>query len=101
MQEDKVLYSEKVSAGKRTYFLDVKENHQGTQILKITESRKNGGEFIRSNIMIFQEDFDKLFDAIKSIKQYIEENPSSQPNKVFPAKDYNASFDSQEEDINF
>ena len=101
MQEDKVLYSEKVSAGKRTYFLDVKENHQGTQILKITESRKNSGEFIRSNIMIFQEDFEKIFDALKNIKQYIEDNPSSQPNKVFPTKDYNSNLDNQEEDLSF
>ncbi len=71
-QDDKVLHTEKVPAGKRTYFLDVKENHQGTRILKITESRKNDGEFIRHSIMIFQEDFDKIFDAFEKVKNYIQ-----------------------------
>ena len=84
MQDDKTLFTEKVPAGKRTYFLDVKENHQGSQIFKITESRKNNGEFIRHSVMIFQEDFDKIFEAFQKVKEYIQENPSSQPNRTFP-----------------
>jgi hypothetical protein len=71
MQDDKVLFTEKVPAGKRTYFFDVKENHQGSRILKITESRKNDGEFIRHSVMIFQEDFDKIFEAFEKAKSFI------------------------------
>lgn len=71
MQEDKVLFTEKVSAGKRTYFLDVKEDHKGSKILKVTESRKNDGEFIRHSVMIFQEDFDKIFEALEKAKGFI------------------------------
>ena len=67
-----MLFTEKVPAGKRTYFFDVKENHQGSRILKITESRKNDGEFIRHSIMIFQEDFDKIFVAFEKAKNYIQ-----------------------------
>lgn len=77
MQDDKVLFTEKVSAGKRTYFFDVKENHQGTRILKITESRKNDGEFIRHSVMIFQEDFDKIFDAFDKAKGFIQSSTES------------------------
>lgn len=101
MQEDKTLFTEKVAAGKRTYFLDVKENHQGVQILKITESRKNNGEFIRHSIMVFQEDFDKIFEALQNVKQYIQDNPSKQPNRVFPTSDYSGSNSTKEEDLSF
>lgn len=116
MQDDKTLFTEKVSAGKRTYFLDVKENHQGTQIFKLTESRKNNGEFIRHSIMVFQEDFDKIFEALEKIKQYIAENPSSRPNREYPpkeeypskenngnsgAEDFNSKFNSKDEDLSF
>lgn len=102
MQDDKTLFTEKVTAGKRTYFLDVKENHQGTQILKITESRKNNGEFVRHSIMVFQEDFDKLFEALQSVKQFIQDNPSSQPNRTYPSPEQQApSQDFKEEDLSF
>jgi len=72
MQDDKVLFSEKVSAGKRTYFFDVKEDRTGSKILKITESRKNDGEFIRHSVLIFQEDFNKIFDAFEKSKNFIQ-----------------------------
>lgn len=72
MFEDKTLFTEKVAAGKRTYFLDLKENQQGSRLLKITESRKNEGEFIRNSILIFQEDFDKIFEALEKIKSEIQ-----------------------------
>ncbi len=71
MFDDKTLFSEKVAAGKRTYFFDLKENQQGSRLLKITESRKNEGEFIRNSILIFQEDFDKVFEAMDKVKAEI------------------------------
>ncbi len=79
MFEDKTLFTEKVLAGKRTYFFDLKENQQGSKILKITESRKNDGEFIRHSVLIFQEDFGKIFDAIEKIKAQI--GPLPEPKK--------------------
>lgn len=71
--QDKDLYSEKVPAGKRTYFIDLKEKHNGDHVVKITESRKNGEEFIRTTVMIFQEDFEKFFDALDRVKTHIRE----------------------------
>lgn len=108
MQDDKTLFTEKVPAGKRTYFLDVKENHQGSQILKITESRKNNGEFVRHSVMVFQEDFDKIFEAFQKVKEYIQENPSSQPNRTFPTNQnippedkVENKIEDKEEDLSF
>lgn len=96
MQDDKTLFTEKVSAGKRTYFLDVKENHQGTHIFKLTESRKNNGEYIRHSVMVFQEDFEKIFEALEKVKQFIAENPSSRPNREYPPKDEYRSNENNE-----
>ena len=79
MFDDKTLHTEKVPAGKRTYFFDLKENQQGSKILKITESRKNDGEFIRHSILIFQEDFRKIFDAMDKIREKI--GPLPEPEK--------------------
>ncbi len=74
MQEDKNLFTEKVPAGKRTYFLDVMENHKGHKYIKFTESRANDGEYIRSTVRIFQEDFDKIFAGFDKMKDFIQSN---------------------------
>lgn len=66
--QDKDIFTEKVAAGKRTYFIDLKEKQNGDRVLKITESGKNEGEFIRSTVMIFQEDFEKFFTALDRVK---------------------------------
>jgi hypothetical protein len=42
-------------------------------LVKITESRKNEGEAIRSTVMIFQEDFDKFFEAMDKIRNNIKQ----------------------------
>lgn len=74
MQDDKVLFTEKVPAGKRTYFLDVVENFKGHKYLKFTESRANDGQYIGQSLRIFQEDFDKIFNALDSVKGYLDAN---------------------------
>jgi hypothetical protein len=66
-KQDKDLYNEKVMACKRTYFLDLKEKYNCDRVIKITESRKNGEESSRSTVMIFQEDFDKFFEALDKV----------------------------------
>ncbi len=72
MQDDKNLFTEKVPAGKRSYFLDVMENHKGHRYIKFTESRANDGEYIRHTVRIFQEDFDKIFDSFEKMKAFIQ-----------------------------
>lgn len=57
MTEDrKELFSEKVPAGRRTYFFDVKESVDGDKYLVISESRYAGGEsHERHRVMVFEE----------------------------------------------
>ena len=77
MQEDKNLFTEKVPAGKRTYFIDVLQNHKGHKYIKFTESRLNEGEFIRQSLRIYQEDFDKIFEAFENVKQFVGETSAN------------------------
>ena len=73
--EHEKIYSDKVLAGNRTYFLDLKKTVAGKLYLQITESRKvEEGKFERHNILIFQDDipnfqfaFEKLFNKYKSL----------------------------------
>jgi len=73
---NELIYENRVKAGKRTYFFDVKKTNEGFPYLEITESRKQeDGKFLRTNIMLFHEDignfneelsyvFDKFFKDI-------------------------------------
>jgi len=68
--ERKELFSERVPAGSRTYFFDVKESADGIKYLVISESRQMGGESYEHNrVMVFQEHlvaFDEGFnEAVK------------------------------------
>lgn len=69
MFDDKIIVSEKVAAGRRTYFIDLKETKQGDKLLKITESKKNDGDFVRHSVLIYEEDFDKIFEALAKIRE--------------------------------
>jgi len=93
MQDDKNLFTEKVPAGKRTYFIDVMENHKGHKYIKFTESRANDGQFIRHTVRIFQEDFDKIFEAMEKTKGFVQ---SSTPPSVT-----NPTTETREEDLSF
>ena len=101
MQDDKNLFTEKVPAGKRTYFMDVMENFKGHKYLKFTESRASEGEFIRHTIRIFQEDFDKVFNALEKVKDYIQSNPPVETNPINPVKEENKKTEDKEEDLSF
>ncbi len=53
------VYSERLSAGTRTYFFNVKENRAGDLFLNLVESKKHGETgFERHQVIIFKEDID-------------------------------------------
>ena len=74
MFDDKEIESLKVSAGRRLYFIDVKEAKDGSRILKLTEGKKmEDGSFDRHRILIYQEDVHKVIEAIKSVMHHFPE----------------------------
>lgn len=65
---NKELFSRQVSAGRRTYFIDLKQSKTGERYLKISESKHIvGDKFERHQIMLHQEHSDAFFEALAEV----------------------------------
>ena len=77
--EKDIVLSKTIKAGKRIYYLDVKEDRRGEMFLSITESKKivsGEGEnakvsFEKHKIFLHKEDFEKFADGLHEMIQYI------------------------------
>jgi hypothetical protein len=79
--ENDYIFSKTILAGKRIYYLDVKQNRKGDLFLVITESKKITNEndpqnvyFEKHKIFLYKEDFEKFSDALNEIIDYIKRN---------------------------
>ncbi len=61
---DKEIYSTRLRAGRKTYFLDVKEGDDGEAYLKLTESRKAGDAFEQSRIVVNKQHAEDLLESM-------------------------------------
>jgi len=63
------IYSQRVRAGKRTYFFDVKSTRSNDYYLTITESKRrykdDGFYYEKHKIFLYKEDFDKFITALQ------------------------------------
>jgi aspartate/glutamate racemase len=68
------VYSQRVRAGKRTYFFDVKATRSTEDYyIIITESRRMGEEkYEKHKIFLYKEDFQKFMDALKETITHVE-----------------------------
>ena len=80
MEENKTngrdeIYSEKVKAGKRTYFFDVKSTRSNDYYLTITESKKrfkeDGFTYEKHKIFLYKEDFNKFMEALNNTVNHV------------------------------
>ncbi len=63
--EKQMLFTETVKGESRTFFFDLKEASNGKPYLCINESSKDKeGDFKRSRIFVFEEDFEKFASAV-------------------------------------
>jgi len=68
-ESKKELFSDKVIAGSRTYYFDLKESVQGAKYLVISESKENEQRsFDHHRVMVFEE---HLLDFYKSFRNAI------------------------------
>lgn len=68
------IYSSRASAGRRTYFFNVKENRNGDLFLNIVESKKNGeSDFERHSLIVFKEDLDNFLEGFDKAIRFIRE----------------------------
>ncbi len=62
------MYSTRILAGHRIYFLDVKQNRRGEYYLVISEKRRTAeGDTVKHRVMIFQEDVEKFRKALDEV----------------------------------
>jgi hypothetical protein len=68
------LFSEKVLAGKRTYFFDIQYTVNEYLYLTITEAEKTTeNSFVRNKIMISEEDFHPFLHVLNKIEEYFKQ----------------------------
>ena len=94
MEENKTngrdeIFSEKVKAGKRTYFFDVKATRSNDYYLTITESKKrfkeDGFTYEKHKIFLYKEDFNKFLEALNNTVDHVK-------NELMPDVDF-SQFD--------
>ncbi len=94
------IFSEKVKAGKRTYFFDVKSTRSNDFYLTITESKKRfnkddeGFTYEKHKIFLYKEDFNKFLEALNNTVNHVK-------NELMPGVDFDA-FDNHrdKEEVN-
>ncbi|MEM6630374.1 MAG: DUF3276 family protein [Bacteroidota bacterium] len=68
MQGREEVYSEKIRAGKRTYFFDVRATRSNDYYITITESKRkyNGRGYDKHKIFLYKEDFNKFLSTLQT-----------------------------------
>ena len=76
--ENVEIYSQRIKAGKRTYFFDVKSTRSNDYYLTITESKKRfkdeGFYYEKHKIFLYKEDFEKFSEGLTDVISYIKSN---------------------------
>jgi hypothetical protein len=76
VKDQQIFYSKVIKAGKRIYYLDMKQSRYGDYYLAITESKKTvmGVDpsaqvvsFEKHKIFLYKEDFDNFLDGIHEL----------------------------------
>ena len=75
MQGRDEVYSEKIRAGKRTYFFDVRSTRSNDYYITITESKRrfNGRGYDKHKIFLYKEDFNKFVNALNNTVSHVKE----------------------------
>ena len=75
MEDREQIYSNRVRAGKRTYFFDVRATRANDYYLTITESRRHaegeGFTYEKHKLFLYKEDFDKFIEALKDTVDHV------------------------------
>lgn len=77
MRDRRELFSQKVRAESRTYFLDVKETRNGSKYLVISESRERGGNQERNRVWVFEEHLESFYAALTQVVDFLDLNPKT------------------------
>ena len=77
MEDKDVVYSKKLKAGKRTYFMDVKLSRNRLYYVTVTESVKqhenndDDPEFKKFRVIVYPEDFNNFLDSLTEVIDHV------------------------------
>jgi len=81
------LFTTQVVLDNRSYFFNVKENRTGDVFLQVVESKnKDGSNFDRHAIVVFEEDMQKFFKGLETSLQFIEKDKKEKKKKAAEKK---------------
>lgn len=90
------IYSQKIRAGKRTYFLDVKTTRRNDFYLTITESKKRFNRdgryfFEKHKIFLYKEDLERFVRSLNKMADFIRKHQGDLDNynRMNHEEDYN------------
>ena len=94
MQGRDEVYSEKIRAGKRTYFFDVRSTRSNDYYITITESKRrfNGRGYDKHKIFLYKEDFNKFLASLTKTIDHVK-------TELMPDYDYD-EFDRRDREYN-
>ncbi|MFN5538523.1 MAG: DUF3276 family protein [Candidatus Melainabacteria bacterium] len=73
------IFSEKVYAGKRTYYFDLNETSNGGKCLVISERKLTDGEYNeRYKIMVFEENLIEFWKGLNRVVEYVVQEKTSE-----------------------
>ncbi len=86
-RDTKIIFSRSIKAGKRIYYLDVKQSRNGEYFLAITESKKRvvGTDenaqltYEKHKIFLYKEDFEKFMMGMNDVIAFINESNAANP----------------------
>ncbi len=87
------VYSEKIRAGKRTYFFDVRSTRSNDYYITITESKRrfNGRGYDKHKIFLYKEDFNKFIASLNKTVDHVK-------TELMPDYDYD-EFDRRRDEL--
>ncbi|MDQ3073234.1 MAG: PUR family DNA/RNA-binding protein [Bacteroidota bacterium] len=67
------VFSRRIKAGKRTYFMDVKATRGNDFFITITESKRrlNGDGYDKHKVYLYKEDFNKFLEGLAEAIAYV------------------------------
>lgn len=85
--DNEILFSKSVKAGKRVYYIDVKQDRHGELYLSLTESKRlrdsGDGErpvFEKHKIFLYREDLERFMEAFQAAASFAEKKaPNTKP----------------------
>ncbi|MHA6248043.1 DUF3276 family protein [Pontibacter sp. CAU 1760] len=94
------IYSQRVRAGKRTYFFDVKSTRSNDYYVTITESKRKFNEdnfsYEKHKIFLYKEDFAKFMEALQGTIEHVKSDLLTEEALASLDTPYEAPADTEE-----